>query len=459
MNDSSYYVPSAAMVIVLLLKGRAVLRAWRDPLLRSVYALLLLSVLVFFFAAPPTIAWVNRVTAVPNFSAPLVYCLLSAFSASCLVLIINWRGGPPEATRRASRRWIAGYAVVIVATAVLFALGDAPEQRLRDFDTHYANTPFIREMIVLYLVALTVSNIAMNMVCWPWALQVHGWLRVGLLVIVAGFFCNIAFAATKLTAVVARWNGENLDHLSTYVAPAMAAAAEVVTAAGFCIPLAFQRVGDVWTTWSTYRRLSPLWRELAPCRTTAIARSGSPGGPLPNSRSPNGSPTSTTACSACTRTSTRPSGQGPTTRPAPRAPPRGRAGRGGRGHGDCGLTGPRGRSRGHGDQRGGGRERRPLVGSRGPTRPAGHVPRPAPVPGGRGGTRRSGGPAVEAALPFFGGTGNCATGQDGTAQPKNYVALRSLTSRSPCSTTCAGRPSTNNSRQCSRLQSAGALPP
>uniref|UniRef100_UPI0006E395C6 MAB_1171c family putative transporter n=1 Tax=Streptomyces graminilatus TaxID=1464070 RepID=UPI0006E395C6 len=264
MNDSTYYLPSAAMVIVLLLKGRAVLRAWRDPLLRSVYALLLLSVLVFFFAAPPTIAWVNRVTGVPNISAPLVYCLLSAFSASCLVLIINWRGGPPEAARRASRRWIAGYAVVIVATAALFALGNASEQRLRDFDTHYANTPYIREMIVLYLIALTLSNIAMNTVCWPWALQVHGWLRVGLLVIMAGFSCNITFAATKLTAVVARWNGGNLDYLSTYVAPAMAATAEIVTAAGFCIPLAFQRLGDVWSTWSTYRRLSPLWRELAP---------------------------------------------------------------------------------------------------------------------------------------------------------------------------------------------------
>ncbi|WP_053744800.1 MAB_1171c family putative transporter [Streptomyces sp. NRRL WC-3618] len=264
MNDSSYYVPSAAMAIVLLLKGRAALRAWRDPLLRSVYSLLLLSVLVFFFAAPPTISWVNRVTGVPNISAPLVYCLLSAFSASCLVLIINWRGGPPETTRRASRRWIAGYAVVIVATATLFALGDASEQRLRDFDTHYADTPFIREMIVLYLVALTLSNIAMNAVCWPWALQVRGWLRVGLLVITVGFSCNITFAATKLTAVVTRWNGGNLDYLSTYVAPAMAAAAEVITAVGFCIPLACQRVGDTWSTWSTYRRLNPLWRELAP---------------------------------------------------------------------------------------------------------------------------------------------------------------------------------------------------
>ena len=64
---------------------------------------------------PPTIAEVNRLTGITNFSAPLVYVLLSAFSASCLVLIINWRGGPPEVTGRLSRRWIAGYGAVSAA--------------------------------------------------------------------------------------------------------------------------------------------------------------------------------------------------------------------------------------------------------------------------------------------------------------------------------------------------------
>ena len=82
---------------------------------------------------------------------PLVYLLLSAFSGSCLVLIINWRGGPPETTRRLSRRWIAGYGAVCAAIVLLFVLGEAPVERLRDFDTYYANTPYIREMIVLYL--------------------------------------------------------------------------------------------------------------------------------------------------------------------------------------------------------------------------------------------------------------------------------------------------------------------
>lgn len=61
-------------------------------------------------------------------------------------------------TRRLSRRWITGYGVVSVALVGLYLLGDCREERLRDLDTYYATTPFIREMIVLYLAALTVAG-------------------------------------------------------------------------------------------------------------------------------------------------------------------------------------------------------------------------------------------------------------------------------------------------------------
>ncbi|BAC69455.1 hypothetical protein AQJ43_07800 [Streptomyces avermitilis] len=269
MDGSSYYIPAAAMGVALAAKAPALIRGWRDPLLRSVGVLLALAGLVFLFAAPPTIAEVNALTGIPNISAPLVYCVLSAFSASCLVLIINWRGGPPEVTRRLSRRWIAGYSVVSVALVVLFLLGEAPQERLRDLDTYYANTPFIREMIVLYLAALTVAGVAMNVMCWRWAIQVRGWLRAGLLVIAFGFMFNIPYAAAKFTAVVAQWNGGNLDYLSTDVAPVLASAGAQISAVGFCLPLACQRIGDNWITWSTYRRLGPLWRELKPVSTFA----------------------------------------------------------------------------------------------------------------------------------------------------------------------------------------------
>ncbi|WP_221357492.1 MAB_1171c family putative transporter [Streptomyces beigongshangae] len=264
MDGAGYYVPAVAMAAVLAVKGPSLLRSWRDPLLRSVCWLVALTGLVFFFAAPPTIGEVNDVVGVANVSAPLVYCLLSAFSAACLVLIVNWRGGPPELTRRTSRRWITGYGVVIVVLVVLFALGDTPVERLRDFDTYYAGEPFVREMIVLYLGALAVAGVAMNVMCGRWALQVHGRLRAGLLIIVAGHVCNLAYLTAKFTAVVARWNGGNLDHLSSYVAPWLASVGAQISAVGFCFPLACQRAGDTWSTWSTYRRLGPLWRELRP---------------------------------------------------------------------------------------------------------------------------------------------------------------------------------------------------
>ncbi|MEU9299993.1 MAB_1171c family putative transporter [Streptomyces sp. NPDC048269] len=262
MNGQDYYIPAAAMAVSLAFKLPALRNNWRDPLLRSVCALLTLAGAVFAFAAPPTIAAVNHWTGVPNISAPLVYCLITAFSASCLVLVVNWRGGPAEETRRVSQRWILGYSVVIVALIVLFALGDAPLERLRDLDTYYANTPYIREMIALYLVAHNVAAVVMVAMCWRWSLQVRGWLRVGLMIIVAGYMFNLSYDATKMSAVVARWAGHDLDYLSTLVAPPLASVGALISAIGFVLPLVCQRLSDNWETWTTYRKLGSLWQEV-----------------------------------------------------------------------------------------------------------------------------------------------------------------------------------------------------
>ncbi|MFZ3493480.1 MAB_1171c family putative transporter [Streptomyces sp. 5.8] len=262
MKGQDYYTPAAAMAIALAFKLPALRTNWRDPLLRSVCALLTLAGAIFTFAAPPTIEAVNRWTGITNFTALFVYCLITAFSAACLVLIVNWRGGPPEETRRVSRAWILGYSAVIVALTVLFVLGDTPVERLRDFDTHYANTLFIREMIALYLVAHNVAAFVMVAMCWRWSLQVRGWLRVGLVIIVIGYVFNLCYDATKMTAVVARWTGHDLDWLSTSVAPPVASIGANVSAVGFVLPLVLQRLSDSWQYWSTYRRLGTLWREV-----------------------------------------------------------------------------------------------------------------------------------------------------------------------------------------------------
>ncbi|WP_405713546.1 hypothetical protein OG264_31045 [Streptomyces xanthophaeus] len=276
MNGEDYYIPAGAMAIALAFKVPALRHNWRDPLLRSVCALLTLAGLVFTFAAPPTIAAVNRWTGIVNVSAPLVYCLITAFSASCLVLMVNWRGGPPEETRRISRRWILAYSIVIVALVALFALGETPVERLRDFDTYYANTPYIGMMITLYLLAHHVAAVVMVVLCWRWSLQVRGWLRVGLVIIVSGYIFNLTYDATKMTAVVARWLGNDLDGLSTYAAPPLASLGALISAIGFVVPLVCQRLSDTWHTWTTYRRLGTLWHEMqisAPSGTPSVQMS------------------------------------------------------------------------------------------------------------------------------------------------------------------------------------------
>ncbi|MFG3281849.1 MAB_1171c family putative transporter [Streptomyces sp. NPDC048111] len=269
MKDLGYYVPAVLLAIGFACRVPGMRRTWRDPLLRTVNALLIVASSVLFFAAPTTIALVNRVTGIPNFSAPLVYSILTAYNAACLVMIINWRGGPAEAARRAGLRCVAAYALVIVALFTLFGIGDASEERLRDLDTHYANTPYIREMIALYLVAHCIASLVTTVLCWKWSVRVHGWLRTGLVLIVSGYLLNLVFDVLKFLAVGARWAGHDWDGLSTDAAPPVASVSALLVAAGFIVPLVGPRLSHTWQSWSAYRRLGPLWRALRAGPTVA----------------------------------------------------------------------------------------------------------------------------------------------------------------------------------------------
>ncbi|MGW6213747.1 MAB_1171c family putative transporter [Streptomyces sp. NPDC055109] len=263
MESSDYYIPALALWACLAVRLPGLLRDWRDPLVRSVGLVIALGGAGFVFAAPPTIAAVNDVSGVPNASSLLVYVIISAFSASCLLLIVHWRGGPPEYVRRVSRRWRIAYLLIIAALIVLFALGDAPEERRTDFDTHYASEPFIAEMIVLYLLAHMTAAVVTTSLCWRWALQVHGWLRAGLVVLCAGWLLNLSFSSLKLAAVSARWTGSDWDTLSTTFSPLVSAVAAPCATVGFLLPLIGPRAAASLRAFAACRRLGALWRELS----------------------------------------------------------------------------------------------------------------------------------------------------------------------------------------------------
>ncbi|GGM94909.1 MAB_1171c family putative transporter [Streptomyces fuscichromogenes] len=265
----SFWLPGLVLTAALVIKLPSILKLWRDPLLRAVGGLLLFACAVFAFAAPATISWTNRVTGVPNIAAPLVYSLITALSASWLLLVVHWRNGHTdrrEQTRRATRWVVCVYAAVVVALWVLFALADVPVEQVRNLDTYYASTPFMREEILLYLLAHTVACTITTRLVWNWIRTdgLDAWLRWGLRFLGIGYATNLLFSAAKLTAVVARWTGHDLDWLNANIAPSAACIAATFVAIGFIVPHAGQYFHDRWLLRRQHRGLKPLARLLRP---------------------------------------------------------------------------------------------------------------------------------------------------------------------------------------------------
>ncbi|MFB6635163.1 DUF6545 domain-containing protein [Streptomyces sp. NPDC056362] len=228
---------------------------------------------MFTLSAPPTITVVNRLTGISNFSAPLVYTLLSAFSCTFLVLVEHWRADSCHqvVARRRVRRWMLAYTLVGLIIIGCFILGEAPDERLRDFDTYYFTTPFIREMIVTYLVAHFVAIGAATVVTWKWSLDIRNdarqesatvqvrCLSAGLVTLATGFLLELVFTIVKLAGAMVQ-----SPLLNEGVAPLISLAAFVVCT-GFLIPVLGQRVIErVWQPLRAYRTLRSLHTTVRP---------------------------------------------------------------------------------------------------------------------------------------------------------------------------------------------------
>ncbi|MET7982844.1 MULTISPECIES: MAB_1171c family putative transporter [unclassified Streptomyces] len=258
MNGLIYYLAAGVLWMGLAAQLPDLRRHRRDPLKRSFCAVILLSGLCFVLGAPPTVILVNRLTGIPNMAAPLTYGAVTAFGAASLILIVHWRGSDPVQVRRTSRAWLFSYLGVIAAEGVLFSLGNAPVERRADFDTYYATTPFIREMIVLYLMAHMVAAVTTTLLCWSWIRKVKRWTRGSLALLVLGWLFTSAYGIVKCVALTAHWLGHRWDTLSTSVAP-LVAVGSCLASAGYILPLVGPRIDSA----VTFVRLRPLFRLLA----------------------------------------------------------------------------------------------------------------------------------------------------------------------------------------------------
>ncbi|MGC4987273.1 MAB_1171c family putative transporter [Streptomyces sp. DT193] len=260
MNEWIYFLIAAALWAGLAAHLTSLRRTWRDPLKRAFCAVIFLAGSSFALGAPPVIAAINHITGVPNAAVPVAYGTVTAFSAASLVLVIQWRGGRPQHVQRVSRLWLGTYTLVIVIQAALFAAGDATAERRTDFDTYYAGTPFIREMIVLYLVAYTAAAVTTTVLCWRWTSHISGWTGRSLKLLTLGWLCISFYGPAKLTALTLRWTGHAADGLSTQFAPFLASVGAAGVTVGFILPLA----GPALETCQILLRLRPLVQLLRP---------------------------------------------------------------------------------------------------------------------------------------------------------------------------------------------------
>ncbi|MEU2059038.1 MAB_1171c family putative transporter [Streptomyces sp. NPDC013455] len=272
---AAYTVPAALLAVAFVIKVPLLRRAWQDPILRATALLLGIGAVTFASLPPANLHRINVLTGIPNFAGLWVYSLLTAYCGACLWLIITWREPPSPARRRRTRLvWVA-YTVIILGLWTTFLLGDHHEERLRDLDTHYAGTPWMREFVLLYLVAHLVSALVAAGMLWAWYREVEDtWLRRAVIFLQEAYALGLLFDVAKLAAIGARWSGRNWDWLSTYVAPPFAIAEAGLVAVAFIAGQAGPLVAERRRLVRTHRRLKPLWQIMLTVTPPAAPATG-----------------------------------------------------------------------------------------------------------------------------------------------------------------------------------------
>ncbi|MEU6671513.1 MAB_1171c family putative transporter [Streptomyces sp. NPDC046727] len=272
---AAYAVPAVLLAVAFVIKLPLLRRAWQDPILRATALLLGIGAITFASLPPANLHRINTLVGIPNFAGLWVYSLLTVYCGACLWLIITWRE-PPSAVRRRRTRlvWVA-YSVIIVGLWTTFLLGDHHLERTRDLDTYYADTPWMREFVLLYLVAHLVSALVAAGMLWAWFREVEDkWLRRAVIFLQEAYALGLLFDIAKLAAVGARWSGRNWDRLSTYVAPPFAIAEAVLVAIGFLAGQAGPWAQERRRLVRTHRRLKPLWQTMVTVTAPAAPATG-----------------------------------------------------------------------------------------------------------------------------------------------------------------------------------------
>ncbi|MFD0393234.1 DUF6545 domain-containing protein [Streptomyces nogalater] len=167
------------------------------------------------------------------------------------------------------------YAAVVAGLCVTFLLADRDVERLRDLDTYYAGTPWMREFILLYVVAHLASALVAAGLLRAWYREVADtWLRRAVIFLQEAYALGLFFDFAKLVAIGGRWSGRNWDWLSTYAAPPFGIAEAALVAVAFIVGQAGPVLAERRRLVRDHRRLKPLWQTMLTITPPAAPATG-----------------------------------------------------------------------------------------------------------------------------------------------------------------------------------------
>ncbi|MFE3325906.1 MAB_1171c family putative transporter [Streptomyces sp. NPDC059176] len=248
-------------------KFRDLLRDWKNRELRWVCLAIATFATPFVVASPWLYVRIDRLLGVTNIATLIVYCSVAVCITCFLALLVSWSSAQNRV--RMWHRLIVSYAVITVAAMItFFSLGDVSDgEHHVDFDTHYAETPYIVEFLLAHQILYTVGMVGLFRMCWRYAKVVDRvWLRRGLKTIAVGAVAGLGYGPIKIITLVWDLVGTSpLDTVNNVVAPMSASVSAWAFSLGFTMPawgVGLDRARERARNYLAYRRLEPLWSAL-----------------------------------------------------------------------------------------------------------------------------------------------------------------------------------------------------
>ncbi|WP_338043429.1 MAB_1171c family putative transporter [Nonomuraea lactucae] len=262
-------------VAVIAYKIARLRSRWESPRLWTLVLTLLFPSVVMALSLPDVQRAVSRLTGVTNLAPLLVYVFTSALAGCFLCMALMWRY--PAGTAWPRIRWIlVAYGSEIVAIAGLFAFSSVPEERVLDFDLHYATDPITAAWTMIAIVSVVIAVAILAYLCFSWARdqRINRWLRMGLrLYGTAGLVLGLNHLFRSIVIVTLWFGVTALKPAATLIPLLVTLLGTIALTGALLVPVWGPRLSAArrWMSrWRVFLGLRPLHRALQPVDPTVV---------------------------------------------------------------------------------------------------------------------------------------------------------------------------------------------